>query len=237
MKLWFKENLSLLKRLTASFAILTILLTVLPFRTCMAATNLTDRMLSIIGRPSLKPNEPAVPEATNPSPAKSCEMAEELSNLYISNEVVLPTRLKIDSILVSKTHSKLWIISDNQAIRAYDIALGFNSKGHKFRKDDGRTPEGRYFIKFKDKDSGEYYPALEISYPNTLDKKRSQDAGYSAGDNILIHGLPKDPSKYKYVSAIHPYINWTQGCIAVNDLEMDEIFSLIPVKTVIDICP
>lgn len=208
----------------------------LPLKACAAGTSLSDRFWSLIGNPTLKPNEPAIPEATEPSPASVCEEAANMTSQFVSNEVVLPTKLKIDSILISKSGKKLWIKSDGDFIRAYDIALGFNLKGHKFREGDGRTPEGRYYISRK-KTSGEYYPSLQISYPNRKDSQRSKEVGYDAGGDILIHGLPKDPNKYSFVSNIHPYVNWTQGCVAVNDTEIEEIFSLVPEKTIVDICP
>ena len=104
---------------------------------------------------------------------------------------------------------------------------------------DGRTPEGIYHVELKNAQSA-YHKALRVSYPNERDKAFAKANGVNPGGDIMIHGFPsadtKDLQRYA-LSQTHPQVNWTQGCVAVTDKEIEEIFSLVAVNTTIEICP
>ena len=135
--------------------------------------------------------------------------------------------LRADQIVVNKSRREMLLLRGNVILRQYRIALGRDPVGHKQGEGDGRTPEGRYTIDRRNPKS-RYYLALHISYPNTDDSARAQSAGVEPGGDIMIHGL-KDGELREG--------DWTQGCIAVTDQEMDEIWGLVPDGTVIVIEP
>ncbi|HKA02208.1 MAG TPA: L,D-transpeptidase family protein [Candidatus Solibacter sp.] len=110
------------------------------------------------------------------------------------------------------------LLRGNVILRQYRIALGRDPIGHKQQEGDGRTPEGHYVIDRRNPKS-RFYLALHISYPNADDVERAQAAGVPPGSDIMIHGL-KDGERRDE--------DWTQGCIAVTDEEMDEIWCLVP---------
>jgi len=126
--------------------------------------------------------------------------------------------LRADQIVVNKSRREMLILRGNVILRQYRIALGRDPIGHKQQEGDGRTPEGRYVIDRRNPKS-RYYLALHISYPNADDVERAQAAGVPPGGDIMIHGL-KDGERRDD--------DWTQGCIAVTDEEMDEIWGLVP---------
>lgn len=162
----------------------------------------------------------------------SCPILPELRRLEVTDA---PQR-KADHILVDKTHRKLYLWSDGEVIRTYKISLGFSPEGHKQQEGDGRTPEGKYFITHKNSQS-KFHLSLGISYPNKQDKKKAKELGLSPGGDIMIHGLPSDPNKKLLISAVHLVWDWTQGCIAVTDKEIEEIYSVVDVGTQIEVCP
>lgn len=144
-----------------------------------------------------------------------------------------PSAPKADVVLVEKSTNKMYLFQNGEVLRSYDVAFGLNPVGHKRQEGDMRTPEGRYLIDYKNYNS-KFYKSLNISYPNTQDLARAAARGVSAGDDIVIHGMPNEIGNY--LGDIKPR-NWTQGCIAVRNHEMDELFALIDVDTVIEIRP
>ncbi|MBS1857246.1 MAG: L,D-transpeptidase family protein [Acidobacteria bacterium] len=135
--------------------------------------------------------------------------------------------LRADRIVVHKARRELLLLRGNSILRAYRIALGRDPIGHKQCEGDGRTPEGDYLIDRRNPRS-RYHLALHISYPNDADRARAAALGADPGGDIMIHGLkdgqPRDG-------------DWTQGCIAVTNAEMEEIWSLVPDGTPIHIEP
>jgi len=127
---------------------------------------------------------------------------------------------KADGIVVSKSARKMYVMNGTTAISAHDVDLGFNPKGHKRREGDGRTPEGQYFINRRNYNSA-YFLSLGISYPNRRDLARARAAGVSPGGDIFIHGGPR----YRGEGG-RP--DWTAGCIAVTDAEMEQIYQMVP---------
>ncbi len=141
--------------------------------------------------------------------------------------------VKADYILVEKSKRRLTLLVRGQVLKSYRIALGRNPKGPKIREGDDRTPEGRYVIDYRLRDS-DYHLALHISYPNQRDRERARRLGVSPGGDIMIHGIGSAASK---VGDLHPLFDWTNGCIAVTDREIEEIWRLTEVGTVVNIVP
>lgn len=147
---------------------------------------------------------------------------------------------KADLIVVSKNRHKLYLLSQGKVINEYAVSFGQGFKnGAKVKEGDGRTPEGIYKVKFKNAHS-KYHLSLLLSYPEKRDILRAKALGVNPGSSIMIHGLPGDfidnlvPS---VVQSIHTLVDWTQGCIAVTDHEIEEIFSLVQEQTTVQICP
>jgi lipoprotein-anchoring transpeptidase ErfK/SrfK len=139
----------------------------------------------------------------------------------------------VDRILIEKKKRRLTLISKGEAIKSYKIALGGNPVGPKEREGDNKTPEGTYTIQSRNWHS-KYHLALRISYPNEMDKKRAKDLGVSPGGDIMIHGIKNGLS---WVGGLHTGVDWTQGCIAVTNNEMEEIARMAPDGTPVEIRP
>ena len=140
---------------------------------------------------------------------------------------------QVDRVVVYKSRKIMELQKGNEVVRSYKVALGRNPKGPKQKMGDCRTPEGAYIIDRHKKDSG-YYKSLHLSYPNCQDLASAKNRGCAPGGSIMIHGLPKG---YEDLADIHYRRNWTKGCIAVNNKEMDEIWHLVVDGTPIIINP
>ena len=128
----------------------------------------------------------------------------------------------------------LMLMQGEQVARSFRIALGREPRGAKLREGDGRTPEDSYHIDARNNDS-EFYRAIRISYPSQADRRRARDAGVRPGGQIMIHGL--DPSIEAKWHSDHWMFNWTRGCIAVTNEEMDVIWDTVDLGTPIEIHP
>ncbi len=137
-----------------------------------------------------------------------------------------------DRILVTKSSHTLVLYSHGAVLRTYKVALG-RASGRKEQQGDNRTPEGHYRIDSHNPHSS-CHLSLHISYPNADDRLRAKTAHHPAGGDIMIHGLPNGLG---YLGALHRMTDWTYGCIAVTDAEMEEIYRLVPDGTPIDILP
>ena len=133
------------------------------------------------------------------------------------------TKNKADLIVVWKSQRRMTLFHKKKPIKSYFIRLGFNPKGHKRKEGDGKTPEGNYWITHKNPNSS-FHKSLGISYPNKQDEKYAKQNGFSPGKDIFIHGGPKNFLK-------HFFFDWTEGCIAVTDSEIDEIYSIVQENT------
>jgi murein L,D-transpeptidase YafK len=134
---------------------------------------------------------------------------------------------RVDRIVVQKGRREMTLLSGQSVVRSYRIALGRDPIGHKQQEGDGRTPEGRYTIDRRNPRS-KYHLSLHISYPAPADLDRARVLGVDPGGDIMIHGCKP--------GVLHP-ADWTQGCIAVTDSEMDEIWTLVADGTLIEILP
>jgi murein L,D-transpeptidase YafK len=143
------------------------------------------------------------------------------------------TILKADKICVHKEKRILQLIKDNKVIKEYKISLGFEPVGHKQKEGDGKTPEGIYKITQHHYNS-QYHTALRISYPNQIDKENAKKLGANPGGDIMLHGLGK---KFSWMGKTHTFHNWTLGCVAVTNSEIDEIAAAVTDGSNIEIYP
>lgn len=142
-------------------------------------------------------------------------------------------RPKADRILVLKRQRQLQLLRGGVVLKAYPIALGPHPVGPKRRRGDGRTPEGVYIIDGRTRQTA-YRLALHISYPNAEDRARARAAQVPPGDSILIHGMP---ARFGRTDPVRFFSNWTNGCIAVGNLAIDEIWDAVDDGTPIEIRP
>jgi murein L,D-transpeptidase YafK len=140
---------------------------------------------------------------------------------------------KADFVLVEKAERRMTLLSEGRALKTYRIALGFNPVGHKQYDGDGRTPEGRYILDWRNPRSYNYL-SIHVGYPRPDQVRAARKLGVRPGGDIMIHGIPP---RYGWSCAVLRYRDWTAGCIAVCNHEMDEIWRLVPNGTPIEIRP
>jgi murein L,D-transpeptidase YafK len=145
----------------------------------------------------------------------------------------LPVGTTIDHILVEKSARRLSIFQKANQIKSYRIALGRNPLGTKQEEGDMKTPEGIYKIDGRNPQSS-FHLALHISYPSDEDGKRAAARGVPAGFDIMIHGIQNGRG---WIGAFHRWNDWTAGCIAVTDEEIEELWRVTPDGTTIEIRP
>ena len=145
----------------------------------------------------------------------------------------LPEGAAIDKLVVYKSRRKMLAYSNGELLKTYTVSLGKNPIGHKQFEGDCKTPEGIYSINDRNANSA-YYKNLGVSYPNETDKEYAQKHGKSPGGLIKIHGLRNDRG---YIGKFHRFKDWTAGCIAVTDKEMDELYNSVQIGTQIVIKP
>ena len=141
----------------------------------------------------------------------------------------------VDSVLVRKGDRTLQLLHNGAVYREYKIALGDQPAGHKFEEGDERTPEGDYILDWRNPNSN-YYKSIHVSYPNARDRAFARSLGFEPGGMIMIHGRPNWLTSAK-VAREYDNRDWTNGCIAVKNDEMDEIWRLVRDGTPIRILP
>ncbi len=141
---------------------------------------------------------------------------------------------KVTLVEIDKSARKMYLKKHGETIKKYNIALGSNPIGHKIMEGDGRTPEGMYLLDYKNYNS-DYYKSIHMSYPNYLDGLRANSIRARPGGAIVIHGMPNGTSEESIIEERGS--DWTNGCIAVNNSDMDEIWSLVRTNTPIHIKP
>jgi murein L,D-transpeptidase YafK len=140
---------------------------------------------------------------------------------------------KADSILILKKDHMLELLANGKVIHTYEVAIGRGGLAPKEKEGDALTPEGHYFIDAKNEASA-YHRALHISYPNAGDRARAAKHGVPPGGAIMIHGLPNGMG---WVGSAQHLYDWTLGCVAVTNSEIEEIWNLVPVGTPVEIRP
>ncbi len=139
----------------------------------------------------------------------------------------------IDKVLIHKHERKLEVISEESVIRTYRVALGRQPVGHKQEVGDQRTPEGFYTIDWRHK-SADYNLSMHLDYPNLKDQTSAYKRGVDPGGMIMIHGTPIDE---EYPEWYFEGLDWTNGCIALTNPEMRELWDLVPDGTLVEIRP
>ena len=139
----------------------------------------------------------------------------------------------IDRIVVEKSQRRMDLMSGDTVVRSYGIALGSAPEGDKQQEGDGKTPEGDYTISGRNKRSS-FHLSLRISYPSAADRERARRQGASPGGDIMIHGLPNGMG---LIGKLHRLRDWTEGCIAVTNPEIEEIWRLVQDGTPVQINP
>ncbi|OTG66963.1 L,D-transpeptidase catalytic domain protein [Acinetobacter sp. ANC 4470] len=163
------------------------------------------------------------------------QFPKTLSDIEITD---IRKQTPISSIHVYKAARVVKLLHQDQVIRNYPMRLGFDPIGHKIQEGDGKTPEGRYVIDWRNGQSA-FYKSLHISYPNQQDKATAARLGVSAGGDVMIHGsaTSKQMEKLPKLMDYMPQQDWTWGCIAVRNVDMDEIWKLVDNGTIIEIYP
>ena len=140
---------------------------------------------------------------------------------------------KADRIEVRKSDRVMALLRDGKVLKTYKVALSTVSVGPKEREGDHKVPEGLYEVDAKNPHS-QFHLALHISYPNSADRERARKLRVKPAGNIEIHGLGKN---FAWVGSMHRQVDWTDGCIAVTNAEIEEIFPMVAVGMPVEIFP
>ena len=158
-------------------------------------------------------------------------IASGLLLLWVWPSNPLPKNVKADKIFISKSDRTLTLFRKGRVLKSYWISLGGNPIGHKIQQGDERTPEGTYRTDYRNAQS-RFHRALHISYPNAVDRRKAKKKRVSPGGDIMIHGIKNGWGK---IGRLHLLADWTNGCIAVTDEEIREIWRAVPNGTLIEI--
>jgi len=145
----------------------------------------------------------------------------------------LPDGTRADRVVVRKASRTLELYRGAELLRTYSVALGRNPLGRKEQEGDGRTPEGQYVLDYRNAGSS-FHKALHVSFPSSADLAAAHNRGVSAGGLIMVHGIRNGLG---FLGRFHTAIDWTDGCIAVTDRDIDEIWRAVADGTPIQIEP
>ncbi len=151
----------------------------------------------------------------------------------VTGEISPSTDRPVDRVIVEKAKRTLTLMKQDQEVKTYRVALGRDPVGPKTRKGDQKTPEGLYYVDYKVRNSI-YYRALHLSYPNQDDLERARDLQVPPGGSIMIHGMKEDKL---WMGDVQYLFNWTNGCIALTNPEMEEVWDLVSPWTPVEIRP
>jgi murein L,D-transpeptidase YafK len=156
-----------------------------------------------------------------------------LGMLGVDDTVARTAPAKADRVVVVKSERTMTLLASGKVIAKYKIALGGTPVGAKQQQGDHKTPEGHYILDWRNPKS-KFYKSIHVSYPNEVDRRNAEKNGVSAGGDIMVHGLANGTGA---IGAAHRLVDWTDGCIAVTDSEMDEIWNAVADGTPIEIKP
>ena len=140
---------------------------------------------------------------------------------------------KADAVLVDKSDGRLYLMQQGQKYASFPVTFGWEPKGHKQQQGDERTPEGHYILGYKNARSA-YYKSIHISYPNAQDRANARKLGVDPGGDIMIHGQAND---WGWAAPVVQLFNWTNGCIALKNQQMDKVWEAVDPGTPIEIKP
>jgi murein L,D-transpeptidase YafK len=153
--------------------------------------------------------------------------------LLLAAWAVSGTDQKADLVRVDKGRSRLELLRDGEVLESFPVVFGANPRGHKLQQGDERTPEGRYILDSRNPESA-YYRSIHISYPNPRDREDARRRGVDPGGDIMIHG---QPNGWEWLETVTQLFNWTDGCIALRNRDMDVVWSAVDPGTPIEITP
>jgi murein L,D-transpeptidase YafK len=173
-----------------------------------------------------------------PSHADAPLSNSAVSNTALTNGTLAGSTLDAglplaDAVVVRKSQRMLYLMRNNKVLRSFKVSLGLRPDGHKQFEGDYRTPEGKYRLNYRNPNS-EYFLSIQISYPNDADVAFARKKGQRPGGAIMIHGQPNTPRKPR---DYYSNVDWTEGCIAVSNSDMVEIWLMTPPDTPIEIQP
>ena len=145
----------------------------------------------------------------------------------------LPADAKADLVVVHKATHSLELYRHGALLKSYSVSLGRHPEGTKRHQGDGRTPEGQYVLDYR-KPNSSFYRALHISYPSPADLVAARTQGVDPGGLVMVHGMKNG---WGWLGRLHLAFDWTDGCVAVTDREMDEIWRAVPDGTKITLEP
>jgi murein L,D-transpeptidase YafK len=149
-----------------------------------------------------------------------------------ARKTTLPPGALADRVVIVKSAHSMTLMAHGKVLRVYEVALG-RKPGAKERRGDHKTPEGLYVVDGKNSKS-RFDLALYISYPNAIDRARAKELGVDPGGDIEIHGLERP---FSWLGSLHRLADWTDGCVAVTDAEIEEMWPLVPIGTAVEIRP
>lgn len=157
----------------------------------------------------------------------------EYQQVFRAEPTLLPESERADLILVEKSARRLTLSREGRVLATYPIVLGFAPVGDKHREGDGRTPEGRYRVEWKNPQSVAHL-SLKVSYPDASDTAEAEARGEAPGGDIMIHGIMNG---FGWLGRFHRLADWTQGCVAVSNAEIEAIYARVDDGTPIEIRP
>jgi murein L,D-transpeptidase YafK len=155
---------------------------------------------------------------------EAAPVAAPVTRTPLASAMARPKAFSADSMVLDKSDRRLTMFYRGKPVRAYEVALGKNPVGAKTRRGDGKTPEGLYYIQGRNPES-KYHLALRVSYPAPKDRAQASRQRVSPGGDIMLHGLPK---AFASVGALHRQQDWTEGCVALTNDEIEEIWRAVP---------
>jgi len=153
--------------------------------------------------------------------------------LCIFVPLLLSSADRVDRVVVDKSEKKLYLMHSEEVVHSFHVVFGADPKGHKQHEGDERTPEGNYTLDYKNSHS-KFHRSIHISYPNAKDRRRAKEKGLRPGGAIFIHG---QMNGLEWLSFASQYFNWTDGCIALKNSDMDEVWKSVKPGTPIEIKP
>jgi len=153
--------------------------------------------------------------------------------LQAAADTPLPANARSDKVVVLKARRELQLWQAGNLLKTYKVALGGEPVGAKQQEGDHKTPEGTYKLDWRSEKS-RFYKAIHISYPNAEDRARAKKRGVNPGGALMLHGLPNGLG---HLGKAHLLRDWTDGCVAVTNEELDEIWRAVPDGTPIEIKP
>ena len=183
--------------------------------------------------PETPPELPVTPPPTQHTPDQVATLDKKIRPSPKIPVAPPPANSIANRILIEKKARRLTLFHNNTPVKTYEIALGRQPEGPKQFQGDNKTPEGRYLIDSRKKNSS-YHRALHISYPNAKDAAFAAKQKRPAGGDIMIHGLPNGMGS---LGPFHRLRDWTAGCIAVTNAEIEEIWRAVPDGTPVEIRP